>query len=503
MNPHPLNDAMSPRPVATRWVIRGTLTLETALHLGGAAGEQVDMPVLRDAREGRPLLPGTTLAGALRSALADRLAGYEKSEPPEVAALFGGARGDDDGSQSPFIVFDALGEIPLGHGVEIRDGVAVSAATGIAENHKKYDYEVLPAGTTFPVRVDLLLPAPASTNGATPPDEKSLLEALAAALDAFAHGQSAFGAKRSRGLGRVSTVWAAKRFDLGSPEGWLEWTLSDHQRPFAANPDQSCVRDALEQAAPEALRSLELPGDRRERVVIDLDLRVAHDVLVRSPSTDPGAPDVSHLHSGGTAILPGTSLAGVMRTQALRIAKLFHDDERAKKIIDDLFGPRFEGQRPSGTLKPRASRLRVGEDRFGGSQPQRQTRVAIDRFTQGVVDTALFDEQTEVGGRASVRLELRNPKEGELGLVLLVLKDLLDGSLPVGGTSSVGRGVLRGMATVTWHEADGAAPRSASIQPGKQPAGEIDDAIRAFHQADSLASSPPDAGSAMSAEGAS
>src|SRR5690606_26619435 len=125
-----------------------------------------------------PHLPGTTFAGALRSALADHLAGYGEVEPPQIAALFGGARGDDDGSQSPLIVFDALGHLPEGHGVEIRDGVAISPTTGIAEKGKKYDYEVLPAGTTFPVRVDLLLPAP-PTRGETPPEEKVLLEWLA------------------------------------------------------------------------------------------------------------------------------------------------------------------------------------------------------------------------------------------------------------------------------------------------------------------------------------
>lgn len=498
MNVHPLNDAMPPRPLSARWVIRGTLTLKTALHLGGMGDERVDMPVLRDARDGKPLLPGTTLAGALRSALADRLAGYNESEPSEVTMLFGGARGDEQGSQSPLIVFDALGDIPPGYGVEIRDGVAISPATGVAEDHKKYDYEVLPAGTTFPVRVDLLVPAPASGNGATQPDEKSLLEALGAALDAFAHGQSVLGAKRSRGLGRVSAVWAAKRFDLGSSEGWLEWMCSDHERPFASNPDQSCIRDALERAAPEALRPLELPGDRRARIVIDVDLQLAHDVLVRSPGTDPDSPDVSHLHSGGAPVLPGTSLAGVMRAQALRIARLVRANRQdAEAWVDCLFGPRFEGQRPSGNLKLRASRLRVGEARIEGSGPQRQTRVAIDRFTQGVVDTALFDEQVEVGGTASVRLELRNPRDGELGLVLLVLKDLLDGSLPVGGTSGVGRGVLRGVATVTWYEGEGT--RSARIQPGTRPAGEaaseIDDAIRAFKQAASRPRHDPMQGS--------
>jgi len=506
MSLNPLNDAMPPRPLGARWVIRGTLTIETALHLGGDGTERVDMPVLRDPRDGKPLLPGTTFAGALRSALADRLLGYGesemarddngrlrlRSEAEPIVALFGGTRGDDDGSQSPLIIFDALGELPDAHGIEVRDGVAISPATGIAEDHKKYDYEVLPAGTTFPVRLDLLLPAPPTVRNSTQPEEKALLECLAAALDAFTHSENGFGAKRSRGLGRVSACWGARRFDLASPEGWMEWVVTDHERPFAATPDQACIRDALEAAAPADLRPHSLPGDARSRVMIDLDLRVAHDILVRSPGTDPGAPDVSHLHSGGIAILPGTSLAGAMRTQALRIARLVRDGKNdADAWIDRLFGPRFEGQRPSDGPKPRASRVRFSEARLDGSQPQRQTRVAIDRFTQGVVDTALFDEQTEVGGRATVQLELRNAEHGELGLVLLVLKDLLDGSLPVGGTASVGRGVLRGSATVTWYDGAGITPRSAEIQPGKQPAGGaasgIDEAIRGFHQARSLA----------------
>lgn len=485
MSQNPLRDAMPPRPVSARWVICGTLMVETALHLGGEGDERVDMPVLRDPREGKPLLPGTTLAGALRSALADRLAGYGQVEPPEVATLFGGSRGDDDGSQSPLIIFDARGELPDAHGIEIRDGVAISPATGIAEGGAKYDYDVLPAGTTFPVRLDLLVPAPSASID-TQPAEKALLEYLAAALEALTHGDNGLGAKRSRGLGRVGARWTVKRFSLESPEGWMEWLVSDHEQPLASPPGQSCIRAALEAAAPAHLRSLSLPGDARSRVVIDLDMRVAHDLLVRSPATDPSGPDVSHLHSGGSAILPGTSLAGVTRTQALRIAKLVRKNRNDADVwIDRLFGPRFEGQRPANRLEPRASRLRVGEARLEGSQSQRQTRVAIDRFTQGVVDTALFEEQTVASRHANVQLELRNPKPGELGLVLLVLKDLLDGSLPVGGTVGVGRGVLRGSATVTWYDGAGIAPRSAEIRPGTPPAGDaaskIDEEIRAFH----------------------
>jgi CRISPR/Cas system CSM-associated protein Csm3 (group 7 of RAMP superfamily) len=487
MSQNPLNDPQEPRKLNARWMICGTLRLETALHLGGEETERVDMSILRDAGDGKPLLPGTTLTGALRNALADWLAGYAKDEPREVAALFGGARGDDDGSQSPLIVFDAIGEIPEGEGVEIRDGVAISAATGVAEDRKKYDYEVLPAGTAFPVRLDLLIPAPATASGVPLPNESVLLQLLTTALDAFAHGQSAFGAKRSRGLGRVRATWSAKRFGFESPEGWLEWVLSDHQQPLAGGPEHSSILDALAAGAGRSLNPSAM-SDSRRRIEIEVDLQVAHDILVRSPGANASAPEVSHLRSGGAAILPGTSLAGAMRSQALRIAKLVRQGNNdSERWIDRLFGPRFEGQRPRRDQQPQASRIRVSESPLGPTQSRQQTRVAIDRFTQGVVQGALFDEQVEVGGRTILRLELRNPEEGELGLVLLVLKDLLEGLISVGGTSSIGRGVLTGSARVTWHDGDGSPPRFAIIVPRTSPSGDaaadIDRAIIAFHDA--------------------
>src|SRR5690606_36101904 len=135
--------------------------------------------------------------------------------------------------------------LPDGHGVEIRDGVAISPASGTAEDHKKYDYEVLPAGTIFPVRVDLL--APEDCN------EKDLVQALATSLDALSHGETAFGAKRSRGLGRVSATWTVRRFDLASPEGWVAWVESDHEAPNGMPVEGGSALDALQAEAPNDL----------------------------------------------------------------------------------------------------------------------------------------------------------------------------------------------------------------------------------------------------------
>jgi len=508
-----LNEAMPVRKYRARWVVRGELTLETAMHLGGEAEDRVDMPVLRDPKSGVPLLPGTTFAGALRNALADRLAGFGKAERDGVAALFGDGRSAENGDQSPLIVFDALGSLPAAGGVEIRDGVAIDPKLGVAEAGKKFDFEVLPAGTTFSVRVDLLVPEADDEKGdsqrskAEKMDESDLLAHLAAALDAFSGGENGFGARRTRGLGRVSAKWAAKRFDLSSKEGWLAWVQSDPETPVSG--DMIAIREALQTAAPDEIGEIrELTEDARKRVIIDLNLSLVHDLLVRSPNAEATGPDVSHLRSGGVPVLPGTGLAGVMRSQATRIARLIREDPGdADRWIDAIFGPRPKNREEEKNTPLRAARLRVGEAKIDGGRKKEQTRVAIDRFTGGAADTALFEEAPQVGGGSNLRLELRTPEAGELGLVLLVLKDLLDGSLPVGGTSSVGRGVLTGTAQVAFWDGNGEPVKTAALVPGQPPGGDaaekIDTAIQEFHNPQTMPKSIETSGAETGKGGAS
>ncbi len=78
----------------------------------------------------------------------------------------------------------------------------------------------------------------------------------------------------------------------------------------------------------------------------------------------------------------------------------------------------------------------------------RPSRIRLDRFTQGVVKGALFDEEPDYYGKARTRFELWEPKPGETGLLLLLLKDLLSGDLYVGGAAAVGRGAVKGTASV-------------------------------------------------------
>jgi len=481
-----LRDLGGVRGIQARWIIECQLKLESATRLGGRTGGPVDMPVLRDSLKGCPLLTGSTLAGSLRSCLADRLAGYGTQEVAEVAALFGSSRGDDNGSQSPLIVFDSYGKLPDKQHVEIRDNVKIDGPHGTAESRKKFDGEVLPAGTSFPIRLELVVPQPID-DGKTPSEEQ-LLSLMLAALDGLASGDISLGARRSRGMGRLATgQWKARRFDFSTADGWLKWLKSDAELPL----ENMKAHDSAQAACgiqSAIARKLTLSVDQRERVRITAKLTFSGGLLVRSPARQADAPDVVHVKSGGQSVLPGTSLAGVLRNRAIRIARLVGGSasttDKADKFVDELFGPQLYGTSDR-NFNPQASKLRVSESAVHGGKRLRPTRIRIDRFTQGVFESALFDEEPDFGGRVTVTLELRNPAEGQLGLLLLLVKDLLSGDIAVGGTASVGRGVASGTANLEFRGGTQGGKRIAldPATPLKEADLEIVDAeIRALHQ---------------------
>jgi CRISPR/Cas system CSM-associated protein Csm3 (group 7 of RAMP superfamily) len=470
------------REIGARWVVTGEVVLVTACHLGGEATGATDMALLRDARQGAPLLPGTTLAGALRSHLADVLAGFRKREPAAVATLFGGDRGDDEGSQSPLVVFDSFGELPRNAAVELRDGVSIDAASGTAEDHKKYDLEVLPPGTTFLLRLELVV--------SEPQKEDELLSLLTASLDGLATGRIALGARRSRGLGAITTrAWRARRFDLSTATGWVDWLTSDAVRPTdsgiqATQTPRDAVTAALKRSGLKV--TLATPADRSNRVIADVTLSFPGGLLVRSPPATASAPDAVHLVSGGRSVLPGTSVAGALRTQALRIVRCVAEREGARAVDDavaddavaKVFGPRLHGISDP-NFKPSASRLRVSESALTARRV-RTTRIRVDRFTQGVTAGALFDEEPVVDAKMKLTIELRDPEDWELGLLVLLLKDLLSGDIPLGGTVAIGRGACTGRAELRvakW-------PRPIALAPGASPPSDdltrLDDVIGAL-----------------------
>jgi CRISPR/Cas system CSM-associated protein Csm3 (group 7 of RAMP superfamily) len=200
--------------------------------------------------------------------------------------------------------------------------------------------------------------------------------------------------------------------------------------------------------------------------MLDGEFELDGSLLIRSGTGESGAPDMVHLQSyrngKPTPILSGTSVAGAMRGRALRIANTVLGRDLGEELVNRMFGKRIR----SHDDEPSGSRVLVKEqeipvDKSIGDLVQ--SRVKIDRFTGGAYPQALFSEQPIWGKKGEMAIEINvtlrqshDSKAEELfkaqaGLLLLVLKDLWTGDLPLGGESSVGRGRLRGkQATITY-----------------------------------------------------
>lgn len=432
-------DYTQSRRITERLIIRGDLTLLSPAQLGnGDSDGSTDMPLLLDALEERPLLTGSSLAGALRAHLLAQTIGYCREEQSRskgaqrsmVELLFGGAKGDEEGDQSPLIVDDALAEpvVP-----EIRDGVRIDSATRTALAGFKFDAELLPPGTVFPLRLELLLSKEQRTER---------IAALVATLQALETGEIRIGGRKTRGFGRCHvTGWRIARFNLRDKAQLRDWLTLDEDTHPALKSDGPTKpiaewKELLGAAAPD---------DARELFSIEARFVLASPLLIRAelPLGEGGdQPDFIQLRDGlGRPVISGTSLAGALRARALRILNTLGLPQEAP---DSLFNSLFGKDMRQHQEHPTASRLIVEEAVIDAGAPLVQNRVSIDRFTGGAFDTALFSEAPHVGGEVTLHLQLRNPREPELGLLLLLLKDLWTSDLALGGASSVGRGRLQG-----------------------------------------------------------
>ncbi|WP_373542900.1 CRISPR-associated RAMP protein Csx7 [Chamaesiphon sp.] len=208
-----------------RLELSGTLSTVTALRIG--AGRSLDptssdLPVMKDAL-GRPLIPGSSFKGAMRSRLESFLRGIDLSlaiDPSELVNSYWMNRlklqkeaATDDASltQSLIAMTDRVSllfgspwmagklqiqdlpvveELWFGQYQE-RDGVSIERDTETAADGRKYDFQVVPAGTLFSFK--------AIVENASDAE----LGLLTIGLNQFENEMIPLGGGNSRGLGVV------------------------------------------------------------------------------------------------------------------------------------------------------------------------------------------------------------------------------------------------------------------------------------------------------------
>lgn len=493
--------------------ITANLELRTALHVGtGESTETADDLLRRDTR-GRLLIPGAAIAGALRSIatrLAPRLQGgspchaLKKNDEKKacckclVCQLFGDENPQenvDGGNASRVLVYDAVLE---SSDVQIRDGVGIDRVTGAAARREriKFDLEVLPAHSKFNLRIEI---------DPKLKDNENALQLLAAALAEWQAGRGAVGGRVSRGLGAFTLVGVQFiQRDLNKADTLMD-TLRNGPPWKATDGNTAWVNNQVDAVRPKvvAWSAKMTSATARSWALVEFNLAaigpfLTHDLTQAGRSgfdhafvltayeklkKNPGEHDAK-------PVLPGSSLRGVLRSQAERIARtlatldawgeaskmmssrqadflascpacnpLTDKTERpvascnsfikqmGKKYRDQLERDGAEGKlclacRLFGSTW-NGSRLRVEDALFVGQRVDYKVLdfLAIDRFTGGGRDSAKFDAVVLWKPKFSVRLFLENPEPWELGWLALVLRDLNEGLATVGFGAAKGFGL--------------------------------------------------------------
>ncbi|MBT9146892.1 MAG: hypothetical protein DDT32_00639 [Syntrophomonadaceae bacterium] len=405
-------------------IYRGEVLLTSPLCIGsGEKSDDADITVLRDSAD-RPYIPATSIIGALRHFF-DK---YSPLNAKEESEYFWGSKKscEENQYQSAFTMCDLVLSEASSSTVRVRDGIEIDNKTGIIKTEKnkpgkKYVYEIVESGSRFDFSAEVTLRECF--------DRTVFKKIMAYLLQNLHEGRINLGAKTTRGFGRChlekcefqELIFTEKKDVLS----WLsrEYTMKPYPlQQFTATP---WVKD----------------------FTIDAVFSVKNSLLVRSYSAMPNEPDAVHIFSHGKPVLPGTSLAGALKARAEKIINTLHPEKR-EGIIHSLFGWVDDRNESSKKYK---SRVYVEEMPIKAMMPEQQTRIKIDRFTGGTIKGALLEEEAlwpEHGGAEMVRVKIRvsDFKPYEAGLLLLVLKDLWTGDIPLGGEKSIGRGVLQGIA---------------------------------------------------------
>jgi CRISPR/Cas system CSM-associated protein Csm3 (group 7 of RAMP superfamily) len=478
------------RNLHSRWIISGTMITTSPISVGGIVSDaSVDLALAIDG-QGNYYVPGTSLAGALRSwisrnydnennqasQISDRLFGYQPAK-------------DEQGGHASFVTISDISISQTNLFFEIRDGVGIDRETGTATDRFKYNRAVLPKGTNLPLEISIERDKELKDE-----DWQIYQTAIAHLLDAFKTGKIPIGAAKTRGLGRIKlneTDWDIQTHDYQTRKGIL---AALGYQSNGAKPEDAAQPFAYTASA---------NSSQSTNLAVAISWHPVEPVMVKAEG-EGIAVDILPLTSANgksvTFVLPGSSIKGSLRTQAERIvrtvleigivnqskpylkqnfptqidvplirelfgkaAKIENGDQQGRigalSVIDCYANlnitPQAWANIESATTEPNKSTdqerkpsLRDYLDTAGLSQTTQAMHVAIDRWTGGAADQMLYSTLEPIGfdwEPIVLELDLSSksiPKYVAIALVLLVLRDMMLSKIPLGYATNRGMGAI-------------------------------------------------------------
>ena len=363
-------------------------TCITPLRTADASGD-ADY-VLRDA-DGTPILQGSSLAGAMRS----WLAAFSEAE---AASLFGNKQTEGHLSVSD-------GRFDNDSAQLMRPRVRIDRVSGSVDGDQKFDTAHIAAGSRF--SFTLIWRGMAAEKG-----EAKTVERILNAMNA---GEIRLGAQKTNGFGHAALSVKKLELSMYNAEERGKW---------------------LDQA--QAEKELVLSGDA---VGGGIQFRVfgkTDSILVKASTPETRESDgknnfyTPNLTESGTAILPGSSVKGAIRSRCEMIAKYA---KLNKVFTDALFGR--EAEMNDNGLAGHV----VFEDVRLSNIKRQLARIRINRFTGGVMRSGPFTEEPIC---SDLEIPITAPDDAAgCALLLFALRDLGFGLYTLGSGSAIGRGRIQ------------------------------------------------------------
>jgi CRISPR/Cas system CSM-associated protein Csm3 (group 7 of RAMP superfamily) len=454
-----------------RWLITGTLTTLSPLHIGGDLPLKKDIYPMADKKKketvevttvvtdykGHAYIPGSAIKGNIREWMEAN--GYDKAAIEEIfgsphykkeGRLGGRMEFADCFAVEPFPTFSDIEKRPpywnwdKGERLTgITASVAIDRMTGTAADKKLFHYEYVPEGISFNVTI-------------TGQDvDKGHIEALVHALEnGFSKAEKnpiTLGASTANGWGRLE--WKRgkiSRMTKGDVDEWLKKPVAGYRM--------------LESLLSYDLKPEAKPKAKQDTIEIGIKLKFDGPFLVNDKSKSKAVTGDEHQadfnprrDTKGNVILPSESFRGAFRSQA-------------EKIIRTVGGNACSPKKPCKAIlkKENVKKLCLACRLFGASgwktaldippfelaeckeNEFRQDFIAVDRFTGGAKDGAKFDAMSVLDPLFSgvIRVDKTKVEDWGFGLLALTLRDLAEGDITFGFGAAKGYGACR--AEVKW-----------------------------------------------------
>ncbi|MCA1278257.1 RAMP superfamily CRISPR-associated protein [Saccharopolyspora sp. 7B] len=358
---------------------------------------------LRRAPDGKIHLPGTTVAGSLRAHCA--------RHDGALDALFGNkppTRSSDRRADAIPSAIQVLGTAlrPAGESVTHRRS-AIDRERGAARTHHYYEVELLPAGTEFDVFLRWDDP------------DAPLRDRFLAALTGW---HPMLGRGVTRGAGRCSLIgWGEAEYDLSTGPGLLSW-----------------IRDTDIQSYPEPTKPVDTP---EPEIALRAELSIVDAVHCGTGDAQDNLLPTFRLRTDGDYAIPGSTLKGVLRSRAEYICRVVGAGACTDQSCGECRPCTLFGH--ANAAGGRRGRIAVDDAVIREPVIAHRNHVAIDRFTGGARDTALYTHEVVASGTFTLHVRALDAiDEADERLLHAVLADLHDGYTGIGARTTAGYGTV-------------------------------------------------------------